>query len=221
MIEALDTLQLDGASVLTATDRANGGNVTIRSGRLFHLLHDGNVTTSVAGGAGGGGDIQIISPLMVLDDSRIEANAFGGPGGNITIQASQLIRTPRSVIEASSKESVSGTITITAPNTDVAGSLVVPPETFLDASSQLHEACAARGGRPSSSLIVSGWGGLAPNPGAPLTSTVETEKYERPVKPMAPRPGLNHPSHSGSVQVDQALSPPGPPVFGCDGRTGR
>ena len=107
---------------------------------------------------------------MVLDNIQILANAQGGSGGNITIQAKQLIRTPDSVIQASSAQSVAGNIVIIAPNTDVADSLVVLPETFLDASSQLRETCAARGGRPSSSFIARGRGGLPPDPGAPLAA---------------------------------------------------
>jgi large exoprotein involved in heme utilization and adhesion len=75
------------------------------------------------------------------------------------------------VIQASSGLGLSGTITITAPNTDVAGSLVILPETFLDASSQLREACAARGGHPGSSFIAGGRGGLPPDPGAPLAAS--------------------------------------------------
>ena len=37
---------------------------------------------------------------------------------------------------------MAGNITINAPNTEVTGSLVVLPENFLNASSQLREACA-------------------------------------------------------------------------------
>jgi hypothetical protein len=47
---------------------------------------------------------------------------------------------------------------------------VVLPETFLDAGSQLREACAARGGRPASSFTAGGHGGLPPDPGAPLAA---------------------------------------------------
>jgi hypothetical protein len=108
---------------------------------------------------------------MVLNNSQIIANAQEGHGGDITIRTGQLIRSSDSVIRAASEESVSGTITITAPNTDVAGSLVVLPETFFDASSQLRVACAARGGRPGSSFARGGRGGLPPDPGTPLVAT--------------------------------------------------
>jgi large exoprotein involved in heme utilization and adhesion len=170
-ISAADTLRLDNAEIQAQTTLADGGNIALAVGRLFDLRQSA-VTTSVAGGGGTGGNITIDHPrFMILDGSRIEANAFGGPGGNITIQADQLIRTPDSVIQASSAQSVAGTITTPAPNVDVANSLVVLPETFLDASSQLREACARQGGRPTSSLVTGGRGGLPPDPDAPLSAS--------------------------------------------------
>jgi large exoprotein involved in heme utilization and adhesion len=184
-ITAADMLRLDNAAILTRTVSADGGNVTLKAGRLFDL-HNSTVATSVAGGTGSGGNIVIDPPLMVLDRSRIEANAFGGPGGNITIRAGQLISTPDSMIQASSAQSVSGTITITAPNTDVAGSLIVLPETFFDASSQLHVACAARGGRRTSSLTPGGRGGLPPDPGTPLAANPFWQPLEQQTATGAP-----------------------------------
>ena len=117
-----------------------------------------------------------------------QANAFGGPGGNITIRAGQLIRTPDSVIQASSAQSVSGTISIAGLNQDIAGSLVVLPETFLDASSQLREACAARGGRPGNSFIAGGRGGLPPDPGTPLAASSFGQPLEQQSATDLPTP---------------------------------
>src|SRR5688572_18749426 len=90
------------------------------------------------------------APLFVLDNSNITTSTQPGRGGDIAIQAGQLIRTPDSVVRAS------GAITIAAPDTDVSSSLVVLPGTFLDAGSRLRVACAARGGRPTSSLSPAG-----------------------------------------------------------------
>ena len=153
-VTATDTLRLNHASIRARTEMANGGDIKLKVGRLFDLRNS-TVDTSVASGT--------------------------GSGGNITIRAGQLIRTPDSVIQASSAQSVSGTITITAPNTDVTSSLVVLPETFLDASSQLRVACAARGGRPASSFTAGGRGGLPPDPDAPLAAS----PFEPPLKPQA------------------------------------
>src|SRR3954451_15760618 len=163
-------------NIQAQTALARGGDVTV--GRLFDL-HNSAVTASVAGGTGSGGNIFINPPLMVLDNSRIEANPLRGAGGNITIQAGQLIRTPDSVIRASSELGLSGTISIAAPNTDVSSSLTVLPETFFDASSQLRVACAARGGRRTSSLTPSGRGGLPPDPGTPLVISPSGQPLEQ------------------------------------------
>lgn len=197
VITVADTLRLNNAAIRAETASNTGGNVTLAVGRLFDLRNS-TVTTSVAGGTGSGGNITITPhlmnpPLMALDNSRIEANALRGSGGNITIQAGQLIRTPNSVIQASSAQSVSGTITITAPNTDVAGSLVVLPETLFDVSSQLREACAARGGRPTSSFNAGGRGGLPPDPGTPLAVNPFRQPLEQQTAtgsptPLTPRP---------------------------------
>jgi large exoprotein involved in heme utilization and adhesion len=161
---------LDRAAVTTEALQGSGGNIVVtRDGRLD--LIDSTMTASVAGGTGSGGNIDINLPFLILDASQIKADAFGGPGGNITIQADQLIRTPDSVIRASSAQNVAGMISITAPNVDVASSLVVLPETFLDASSQLRESCARQGGRPTSSLVAGGRGELPPDPDAPLSAS--------------------------------------------------
>jgi hypothetical protein len=215
-ITATEALSLDHADVEARTETANGGNITLAVGRLFDLK-DSNVVTSVAGGMGSGGNIfitpHLMNPsLMVLNNSRIEANALRGAGGNITIRAGQLIRTPDSVIQASSAQSVSGIITITAPNTDVAGSLIVLPGTLFDVSSELREACAARGGRPASSFNAGGRGGLPPDPGTPLAAssfgqpleqtatgspTTSTARSQQAVKPITvsgiPQPVLGSP----------------------------
>jgi hypothetical protein len=158
-ITAADTLQLDNASFASRTTMADVdvGNATLAVGRLLHL-RDSTVSTEGARG----GNMLMQTPLLVLDKSKILSNARPGEGGNIRIEAGQIIRTPDSRIEAS------GTLTITAPNTDIAGSLVVLPEVLFNVSNQLREACAARGGRRANSFKAGGRGGLPPDPGTPL-----------------------------------------------------
>ncbi|MFC5357743.1 filamentous hemagglutinin N-terminal domain-containing protein [Azospirillum himalayense] len=169
VITATDELALDGAAIRTQTTTANGGDITIQVGRLLDL-HESAITTSVAGGTGSGGNIVIDPPFVVLDDSRIQANAQKGNGGNITIRADQLLSSPATVIEASSAESVSGTISTPAPDNTIASSLVKLPESFLGSRDLLRDTCAGRGGRASSSLIVGNGGGLPLDPAAPLPS---------------------------------------------------
>jgi hypothetical protein len=160
-ITVVDTLQLDNATLAGRTKAdVDVGDVKLEVGRLLHL-RDSTVSTEGARG----GNMLMQTPLLVLDKSKILSNTRPGEGGNIHIEAGQIIRTPDSRIEAS------GTITIAAPNTDVSSSLTVLPETFLNASSQLRVACATRGGRRASSLTPGGRGGLPPDPGTPLMAT--------------------------------------------------
>jgi filamentous hemagglutinin family protein len=218
LISAADTLRLDNAAIEARTVSARGGDVTLAIGRLFDL-HNSTVTTSVAGGTGSGGNIFTNPHLMVLDDSRIEANAQRGSGGNITIQASHLIRTPDSVIQASSAQSVSGTITITAPSTDVAGSLVVLPGTLFDVSSELSEACAARGGRPASSFAPGGRGGLPPDPGAPLVASPFEQPLEQQTATRSPTPLTSRTPQAAKPIIVSGIPQPvlGSPRLACQG----
>jgi hypothetical protein len=207
---------LDNAEIRTRTASANVGNVTLRAGRLFDL-HNSTVTTSVAGGTGSGGDIFIDPPLMVLDNSRIQANAQQGRGGNITIRAGQLIRTPDSRITASG--SVTGNVTITAPNTDISGSLTVLPETLFDASSQLHEACAARGGRHANSFKAGGRGGLPPDPGTPLMATPSGQPLKQQTATGSPTTSTARPLQAAKPMTVSGIPQPvlGSPRLTCRG----
>jgi large exoprotein involved in heme utilization and adhesion len=158
----------NGSSVSTTAQRGDGGNMRLTVGYLFDIV-DTNILSSVRTGVGNGGNIIIDPPFMVLDGSRIEANAFGGDGGNILIQAGQLISSPDSVIQASSELGIDGNIDIAAPETDVGGAIAILPDTFLDNANLLADTCAARGGKPGSSLMAGGRGGLPPDPGEPLS----------------------------------------------------
>jgi large exoprotein involved in heme utilization and adhesion len=138
-------------------------------GYLLDLV-DSAVTTRVESGQGNGGNITIgPPPFVVLDRSSIIANASGGNGGNIGIRAGQLISTPDSLIQASSELGIAGNIAIDAPQNDIGGALAILPGTFLDGAALLAETCASRSGKPSSSLVAGGRGGLPPDPEQPLS----------------------------------------------------
>ncbi|MCZ6718353.1 MAG: hypothetical protein O6944_04260, partial [Gammaproteobacteria bacterium] len=109
-------------------------------------------------------------------------NAFGGPGGNIRIVAGNFFATPDSVIQASSTQSIAGSIVIDSPDTDIAGSITALPESFLDASSLLPERCVARNREGQSSFIVAGRGGTPIDPDGYLPSVYATGLAEAAIK---------------------------------------
>lgn len=163
-----DSLLLYGGSIETEAVTSDGGNISIVAPRLVDML-DGRITTSVQSGFGNGGNIFVDPNFIVLQGSRIEANAFGGDGGNIDLIADFLILSPDSIIRASSALGVDGIIRTTAPDNDISASLAVLPVTYVDASSQLPANCgAARAGQ--SSLTSIGRGGLPPAPDTYLLS---------------------------------------------------
>jgi filamentous hemagglutinin family protein len=167
-IEAMDTLRLSGdASITAETGIADAGDIEITAGQLIDL-EDSAITTSVAGGRGGGGNIRIDPRFVVLDNSRIVANAFEGAGGNISIAADSFLRSPDSVVDASSQLGLPGTVAITVPEVDVASGLVSPQAEFLDPSALLRERCEERRTTGASSFTGVGRGGVELSPDAPL-----------------------------------------------------
>ncbi len=166
-----DSLLIHGGAIETEAITSDGGNVSIVAPRLVDMLN-GRITTSVQSGFGNGGNIFVDPNFIVLQGSRIEANAFGGDGGNIDLIADFLILSPDSVIRASSALGVDGIIRTTAPDNDISASLAVLPATYMDAAAKLPANCgAARAGQ--SSLTSVGRGGLPPAPDAYLLSPAD------------------------------------------------
>jgi filamentous hemagglutinin family protein len=172
------TFQSQNGSVRTGATLANGGNISISTtGSLVHLT-DSQITTSVLGGVGNGGDIEIDSKLIVMNDSQILARAVLGHGGNINITGDVFLmntggRAPvllNGIIDASSERNTPE-IDIEATFTDVTGSVTRLPETPLQATALLRASCTARfAGGKASSLVLGGRDGLPLQPGDLLPS---------------------------------------------------
>lgn len=159
-----------GAEIATRADQADGGNITLTARERLQLT-DSRITTSVGSGFGNGGNITIDPIFVILNNSVIQANAYGGNGGNITIRTDYLISSFDSLIEASSALGIAGSIAISSPNVDVGTGLMVLPSNYLDASLLLRDACAgSRGAARSSSFVGAGNGGLPLSPGGLFTS---------------------------------------------------
>ncbi|MGH7306600.1 MAG: hypothetical protein ACRELZ_25240, partial [Candidatus Rokuibacteriota bacterium] len=162
-------------SVLT-TDAllADGGDIRVSATTVIHLV-DSRITTSVRSGAGKGGNITIDPDFVILNNSQIRADAFGGPGGNVQIIANVLL-TSGSIVSASSALGVPGTIDVQASITDLSGNVSQLPQSALQAAALLRASCAARlAGGKLSSLVVSGRDGVPADPGGMLPSPVVGE----------------------------------------------
>jgi filamentous hemagglutinin family protein len=177
-IAAGDQIAMTDGSVSTRAVTSDGGNITLNAPRMIQLT-DSQITTSVESGVGAGGNINIDPQFVILNNSRILANAFGGPGGNINITADVFLvnsggQFPTSlagIVDASSALSTSGTVNIEATFTNVTGSFFQLPSTPLQATELLRASCAARfAGGKASSLVLGGRDGLPLQPGDLLPS---------------------------------------------------
>jgi filamentous hemagglutinin family protein len=159
------------SKVITASDKADGGNIEITAPHMVYLK-DSEITASVGGGATTvGGNISIDPQYVILDHSRIIANAYEGQGGNIQIVSNIFLADPYSIVDASSALGIDGIVDIRAPITEISGTLTPLGEDFVSAFELLREPCMTRiRGGNYSSFIVSGRGGLPMEPGNPLPS---------------------------------------------------
>ena len=175
-ITASDSLVMKNrSSITTAATRSDGGDIHIQVGRLVQLT-DSQITTSVHGGLGNGGNITIDPQFVILQGSKILAQAFGGNGGNILIVAGVFFADPTSVVSASSTKGISGTVDIQAPVTNLSGTLAPLPGEIVQAAEMLQARCAARlTGGTASSFVVAGRDGLPLEPGGLLPSLLSVD----------------------------------------------
>jgi large exoprotein involved in heme utilization and adhesion len=207
-IVAADTLLLRGGStVTTGATSAKGGNIEITAQTLVRL-QDSQISTAVGSGEGTGGNITIDPEFVLLENSRISANASGGPGGNITINTGVLLndRPIADSITATSDRNIPGAINIHAQITNPSG-LVTPllPD-FAPVGELLHDPCVERLREGTvSSFVVRGRASL------PVTydSILPSRLYE-PQQPQTPTTGVGHPSQETTAASPVLTGSAGP-----------
>jgi large exoprotein involved in heme utilization and adhesion len=156
--------------VTTESASAGGGAIALTAGRLVQLM-DSELTTSVRGGDENAGNITIDPQFVILENSKIRADAFGGRGGNIRINAGVFLADPASLVTASSALGIQGTVDIQAPVTSLSGAVAPLPQAFVSAAALLPARCAARLSRGRySSLVLGGRDGLPLDPSSVLPS---------------------------------------------------
>jgi len=162
-IEAADSIHLSDNSKLTTeavhsridnNNDALSGKISLAPGRLL-FLSNSEISTSVKGGSGKGGDIDISQPQLVsLNKSKIIANAYKGSGGNIVIDSDQFIQSADSIVIASSRLGVNGNIDIKSPVINITGDLNAIVENNMDVEQWVKTPCEARLGINVSQFII-------------------------------------------------------------------
>ncbi len=221
-----DTLALDSSAITATADQAFGGNIYINGGPLtiapdgglevekpddlestgrVLYLRGSEISTRVGEGVGEGGDISIDPEVVVLDDSRIVANAVQSNAGNIKIVAGQIVADAASVVEASSVLAADGIVEIESGARIIVQQVAPLPAAFLDPISLMSERCAARqGGERVGSFVVRRRDGLPPSPDEYLSAPLPLAAFDQ--KSRLPAPETLRPREAGAGPRARAAS---------------
>lgn len=183
------TISLDNGGKLRATSRSGtgGGNIFVQGLNSLILRRNSEISTS-AGGEGNGGNISIqTNLLMALENSKITATAIRGKGGNIRIRTQGLIVSPNrdSQIDASSDEGIDGVVEINRLENDLGNALLTLPAEPVDISGLIAQGCSSGEGsiaRRGSEFVVTGRGGLPPNPQQAISSDFALADLGKPIQ---------------------------------------
>ena len=163
-------------SLTASSESGEGGNISLENVRVLRMRRNSEISAEARGGKGSGGNIIFDADIIVgLEDSDINANAFGGNGGNINIRTQGIFGsefrqedTSKSDITASSEFGVDGTVQINDPDVEPNEGLIDLPENVVDAASIIaKDACAQAVG---SEFFITGKGGLPRHPNESLDS---------------------------------------------------
>lgn len=163
-INAGQQFEMRTSSVKTEAAQASGGNIDIQAIDRIRLVNS-SISTSVLGGAGSGGNITIDPNVVILQNSRIIAQAVQGSGGNISITTPLFLADAGSLVDASSQFGLNGTVNIQSPTSNLAGTISSLPSSLRQVQSLQTGRCAALADSRSSSLIVAGRDILPAEPG--------------------------------------------------------
>jgi filamentous hemagglutinin family protein len=176
-INAGQQFEMHDSSIATQATKASGGNIDIKAIDLISVTNS-NISSSVQGGPStSGGNITIDPKTVVLQNAQILASAEQGNGGNITITTPVFLKDLTSIVDASSRFGLSGTVTIQSPTSNLSGTVgqlaskTNPPQVLL------QNRCVALAGGEQSTFILSGRDTLPAEPGGWLKSPMSMEHW--------------------------------------------
>ncbi|HAX80476.1 MAG TPA: filamentous hemagglutinin [Cyanobacteria bacterium UBA11372] len=156
-------------SIDGTTSSGAGANINLQAQNI--QLRRGSRIRTDAGAADGGNITINTGTLVALENSDISANALQGMGGRVTINTRgifgtqyRLRTTDLSDITATSElgPQFNGIVQINTPDVQPAAGLIQLPENFTNPINQIAQTCSAQ--MRANSFVVTGRGGLAPDP---------------------------------------------------------
>ena len=126
-------LRLYDSSITAQAGPGGGGNISVEAPNLTYLFK----STLTAEAKGDGGNLNVDPSFFVINKSSLNSHSDTQNGGNITI-LSDYFFTSDSTIDSSAPFGIPGTVTVSAPQVDLSGSLVALPSSLLDVGAQLR-----------------------------------------------------------------------------------
>ena len=166
-----DSILLNNSTITTESTQAAGGDIKLTAPNIIQVT-DSQITSSVAGGPGGGGDIDIDPKAIILNNSQILAQAVAGPGGNISLTADVIFVDPFSTIDASSALGTNGLIDLQAPIQNLEGTIAPLPQNLIKPATLYSQTCAAQKAGQFSSFVQRTPSALPPAPQQFLASPI-------------------------------------------------
>ncbi|MBD2536281.1 S-layer family protein [Nostoc flagelliforme FACHB-838] len=168
-----NSIYLNNAAKITADTTGGGGDISLRSPLLL-LRNQSSITTNARGSGIPGGNIKIDATdgfiiAVPREDSDISANSADFRGGKVEISAQGIFGiqrrntlTPESDITATgASPEFSGSVELNTPGVDPNSGLVELPT--IGVETEVAQVCDSPG-YAQSSFIITGRGGLPPNP---------------------------------------------------------
>ncbi|NEQ39701.1 MAG: filamentous hemagglutinin N-terminal domain-containing protein [Okeania sp. SIO3I5] len=172
------SIRLNNGTLSAETNAGEQGNITIQASEI-NLQNQSQITTNATNSATGG-DLNIDTKFLIgSDNSNISGNALEGEGGNISISAEGVFLDNSSQITATSVLGVDGSVELNT-QVDPTQGVVKLSATVINAESLVAQnLCAATTEeKQGSSFVITGRGGLPPDPTQPLTVLRGTVGWE-------------------------------------------
>ena len=150
---AAESIHFQDSIVSASAFSGGGGNLKIASTSTT-TMETSRVSAEVLTGLGDGGNLDVDGGALLLRNSAISANAYGGNGGNIKIASKNLLANTVSKVTASSELGIDGTVQFESPAADLSGALFSVSSSFLDATAVLASRCVSPQSRARSSLAM-------------------------------------------------------------------
>jgi filamentous hemagglutinin family protein len=219
---AASQINLDQGNLTAKAGVGGGAQITLQNLNSL-LLSNNSLISAQAFARATGGNITVNAPdgfvvAVPRQNSDIVASAIRGEGGNISItaqgifalaQQASLPQNQTNDLDASSRFSQAGTVTINQADIDLTRGLVALSSNLVDRANQIARACGTRG-RETNHFVVTGRGGLPLSPDQPLRDrtiiapdwvTLDSETEDLPAS------ALRSQDHNSLEQVSAAETP--------------